>query len=47
MNFANNEEADPPGIKMKEEIETDDEAGIKIISFSIYKTLFLLYVIKF
>ena len=30
MNFENNEEAGPSGIVVKEEMETDEEAGIKI-----------------
>ena len=33
MNFENNEEAGPSGIVVKEEMETDEEAGIKTICF--------------
>ena len=32
MNFENNEEAGPSGIVVKEEMETDEEAGTKIIA---------------
>ena len=38
MNFENNEEAGPSDIVVKEEMETDETAGIKIICFSIYNT---------
>ena len=33
MIFENNEEAGPSGIVVKEEMETDEEAGIKTIRF--------------
>ena len=44
MNFANNEEAGPSGIVVKEEMETDEEAGIKIICFSIYNIRFVSFI---
>ena len=40
MNFENNKKAVPYGIVVKEEMETNETAGIKIICFSIYNSFF-------
>ena len=39
INFANNEEAGPSGIVVKEEMETDEEAGINIAFLFYYNLL--------
>ena len=41
-NFENNEEAGPSGI-LKEEMETDEVAGIQTSDFSVYFSLIALY----
>ena len=41
MNFENNKEAVSSGIVVKEEMETNETAGIKIICFTIYIIFFL------
>ena len=41
-NFENNEEAGPSRI-VKEEMETDEEAGIQNSGFSVYLALIILY----
>ena len=38
MNFENNEEAGPSKNVMKEEIETGEKAGIKILTLLLYNT---------
>ena len=43
MNFENNKEVVSYGIVVKEEMETNETSGIKIICFTIYNTFLKLY----
>ena len=43
MNFQNNEQSGPSGILVKEEIETDEAAGTKIIYILLRMPVILYY----
>ena len=46
MKFANNEEAGPSGIAVKEEMETDETAGIKIVVLKFLKLSVVYYLLS-